>query len=198
MALAHLWSAGIAWDEDLAPVAACPQLERRVLAQQLRANLNCAPTSSMGRLFDAVAALIGVQQHAAYEAQAAIEMEALADASADADVGFAIDAAWRIDPAPVLRMLIAGKRAGASVAALAGAFHNAVADLVLDLCVRIGAAERVRTVALSGGVFQNRLLLSMCLRRLSAHAFTVLTHTRVPPNDGGLALGQAVIAGHTQ
>jgi hydrogenase maturation protein HypF len=202
MALAHLWSAGIAWDEDLAPVAACPELERRVLAQQLRANLNCAPTSSMGRLFDAVAALIGVQQHAAYEAQAAIEMEALADAAADADadavVGFAVDAAWRIDPAPVLRMLIARKRAGASVAALSGAFHNAVADLVLDLCVRIGAAEHVRTVALSGGVFQNRLLLSMCVRRLNAHAFTVLTHTRVPPNDGGLALGQAVIAGHTQ
>ncbi len=198
MALAHLWSAGIAWDEDLEPVRACPEPERRVLAQQLRASLNCAPTSSMGRLFDAAAALIGVQQHAAYEAQAAIEMEALAAPDVPADFAFGVDSALRIDPAPVLRALIDQKRAGAPVAALSGKFHAAVADLVLGVCLRIGAAEGVRTVALSGGVFQNTLLLDMCMRRLNARAFSVLTHSRVPPNDGGLALGQAVIAGRAQ
>jgi hydrogenase maturation protein HypF len=198
MALAHLWAAGIAWNEDLAPVAACPLSERRVLAQQLRANLNCAPTSSMGRLFDAVAALIGVQQHAAYEAQAAIEMESLADPEATADCAFGIDETLRIDPAPVLRALIDGKRAGAPVALLAGRFHAAVADLVLALCERLHAVSGLRMAALSGGVFQNTLLLKLCVQRLRLRGFSVLTHIRVPPNDGGLALGQAVIAGHAQ
>ena len=196
MALSHLWAAGLAWDEDLPPVRACPDAERRILLHQLETGLGCAPTSSMGRLFDAVSALAGVRQTVAYEAQAAIELEGL---SRDCDCGttayaFGIDRGRSpaiIDPAPVLAAVVSDVRAGASAGVIGARFHRAVAALVVDLAQT--ASQERHTVALSGGVFQNALLLRLVLQALRAKDFDVITHRLVPPNDGGLALGQLLI-----
>jgi hydrogenase maturation protein HypF len=196
MALAHLWAAGIAWDPDLPPVRACPEDERSVLRHQLETGLACAPTSSMGRLFDAVAALAGVRQEVAYEAQAAIELEGL---SRGVDGGpsryaFGIDTARmpaKIDAAALLSDVIADVRARVSAGVIGARFHLAVADLICDLAQLNGSGQRI--VALSGGVFQNALLLRLAVHGLQAKGFHVITHRHVPPNDGGIALGQLLV-----
>ncbi len=196
MALAHLWAAGIEWDADLPPVAACPADEQRVLRQQLETGLGCVPTSSMGRLFDAVSALTGVRQVVAYEAQAAIELEGLAR-GADGDTSsytFDIDGSRSpalIDPTPVIHAVVRDHRAGVPAGVIGARFHCAVADLVVKLATEDRDAPQ--TVALSGGVFQNALLLRLTLERLRTSGFHVITHRRVPPNDGGIALGQLLV-----
>ncbi|MDX1883164.1 carbamoyltransferase HypF [Mycolicibacterium sp. 120270] len=196
MALSHMWTAGLRWHDDLPPVLACPEDERRVLRQQFDSGLGCVPTSSMGRLFDAISALAGVRQTVAYEAQAAIELEGL---SRGCDCGanpyaFAIDdttSPMIIDPAPVLAAVVADVRAGVAPALIGAKFHRAVADVVLELaCLDdTGGAP----IALSGGVFQNALLLQLVQDRLRARGVPMITHRRVPPNDGGIALGQLLV-----
>ncbi len=171
MALAHLWAAGIEWEADLPPVAACPADEQRVLRQQLETGLGCVPTSSMGRLFDAVSALTGVRQVVAYEAQAAIELEGLAR-GVDGDASpytFDIDRSRSpalIDPTPVIHAVVRDQRAGVPAGVIGARFHCAVADLVVTLATADRDASQ--TVALSGGVFQNALLLHLTLKRLQA------------------------------
>lgn len=157
----------------------------------------CIPTSSMGRLFDAVSSLLDVRHLITFEGQAAIELEHLA-------------AAWSRS-VPTLRFILEGDKIGAAVliadvvghrrdgippAALAAAFHEAVAVMVCDVAQRVSAARRLTTVGLTGGVFQNAHLVVITRRKLENAGFSVLIHRRVPPNDGGLALGQAIIAGH--
>jgi hydrogenase maturation protein HypF len=196
MALAHLWAAGIAWERDLPAVAACPVDEQHVLRHQLETGVGCVPTSSMGRLFDAVSALVGVRQVVAYEAQAAIELEGLSrgvDGGARA-YRFSIDRSGPtalIDPAAVIQAVVRDQRDGVPAAVIGARFHSAVADLVVDLARH--DRDAARTVALSGGVFQNALLLQLTLRRLRANDFHVITHRHVPPNDGGIALGQLMV-----
>ncbi|MGW5382143.1 carbamoyltransferase HypF [Nocardia sp. NPDC003963] len=200
MALAHLWAAGIEWSPAIASVRACPAAERAVLAHQFDTGLGCVPTSSMGRLFDAVASLAGVRHTVEYEAQAAIELEGVSrrGETGGAEYRFAVDSGSdpaSIDPAPVLAAVVADTASEVPAAVIGARFHAALAQLVLDIALaRAGPAE---CVALSGGVFQNALLLSATRRLLREHGFTVLTHHRLPPNDGGLAFGQvlAVAAG---
>ncbi|MFG2664919.1 carbamoyltransferase HypF [Streptomyces sp. NPDC048387] len=208
MALAHLRAAGIDWTDDLPCVAVCPPDERRVLEAQMKRNLNCAPTSSMGRLFDAVSSLAGVCHRAGYEAQAAVELEAAAltaESAADGRTGYAfalrpperaVGATWTADPAPVVAAIVDDVRAGVPPALVAARFHRAVAALVHRTCVVARERHGLDTVALTGGVFANVLLSSACAEALRKDGFTVLRHHQVPPNDGGLALGQLVIAGH--
>ncbi len=193
MALAHLWAAGIAWEPGIAAVEACPAAERRVLRTQLERGLNTVPTSSMGRLFDAVSSLAGVCHQATYEAQAAIELEALVDGHARGSYRFDLDGAT-IDPAPVLRALLADLDDGVPVPVVASRFHRSIAEMIGDVAGDLRTRTGLGTVGLSGGVFQNATLTTMTRRRLERDGFTVLTHRLVPPNDGGLALGQAVIA----
>jgi hydrogenase maturation protein HypF len=196
VALAHLWAAGIAWDGDLAPVLHAPEVERTVLARQLERNVQCVPTSSMGRLFDAVSSLLGVQHVASYEAQAAVELEWMADASTEQrEYRFDITPD-DFDPAPVLRAIVADARRGIAVPDMAAGFHRAVAALIAEQSRALCAATGVDTVALSGGVFQNVHLVRLVREALTTDRLRVLTHRVVPPNDGGLALGQAAIAGY--
>ncbi|WP_067887686.1 carbamoyltransferase HypF [Nocardia vaccinii] len=199
MALAHLHAAGIDWSEAIGSVAACPPDERRILLHQLTTGLGCVPTSSMGRLFDAVSSLAGVRHRVDYEAQAAIELEGLArDIAPEHAYRFEItdpdaDGVARICPASLLAAVVADALAGAGAELIGARFHAAVAELILDAACRFG--EPGVPVALSGGVFQNALLLSLARRRLQENGFHVITHHRVPPNDGGLAFGQLLAAG---
>jgi hydrogenase maturation protein HypF len=201
MALSALHSAGLAWDANLAPVAAVTPLEREVLHRQIELNLNCVPTSSMGRLFDVMAALAGVRQSITYEGQAAIELEALVDPG---DLGPNSTESYRFarpcperpwfDATPLLQAAVDDALHHVSPAKMATRFHNAVANLVVDMSLILRAHRGIATVALSGGVFQNMTLLRPTVRRLQSAGFEVLVHRLVPPNDGGLALGQAVVA----
>ncbi|KUJ66521.1 hydrogenase maturation protein HypF [Streptomyces albus subsp. albus] len=201
-ALARLRAAGLPWDPDLPCVAACPEVERRVLDRQLARGLACVPTSSMGRLFDAVSSLAGVCHRAEYEAQAAVELEAAACAAWAERTGayrFALRSAGRpgatvLDPAPVLGEVIADLRRAVPAAVIAARFHRAVAAAVTEVCVRARRDTEVRTVALTGGVFANALLDEECAALLAAAGLEVVRHREVPPGDGGLALGQLMVA----
>lgn len=151
----------------------------------------------MGRLFDAVASLLGVRHRIDYEGQAAIELEVLADSAGTdgTDAGpLRLDVGddGVIDPVGMIRALVAGLQAGVSPAVLAAAFHEAVATAVAEVVTEF--AGSVRLAGLTGGVFQNVLLLRACRQRLQQKGFEVLTHRAVPPNDGGLALGQAAVS----
>jgi len=199
MALAHLAAAGVPWDPDLPAVAACPLPERRVLAHQLSTGLGCVPTSSVGRLFDAVAALAGVRQVVDFEAQAAVELEA---AARGVDPGgrrypFPVGPGpvHVLDPGPLVRAAAQDVLAGVPAGVVAARFHAALAAAVGELAARACAASGVEVVGLTGGVFQNALLLSAATAALRADGRTVLRHRVVPPNDGGLSLGQAYVAG---
>jgi len=194
-ALAHLWAAGVAWDAALPPVAATTQTERHIFQRQFETGFNTVPTSSMGRLFDAVAALAGGRQTATYEAQAAIEFEALADVTRLTAYRFGLEQdGQRFAAAPVVQSIAHDVLQGVPVAQIAAQFHHAVADLILQLSLLVRREEKLNTVALSGGVFQNVLLLHCAVTRLQEAGFQVLTHRLIPPNDGGLALGQVMIA----
>ncbi|MFC7260708.1 carbamoyltransferase HypF [Streptomyces lutosisoli] len=204
MALAHLRAAGIGWSDDLACTAACPPDELRLLERQLERGLNCVPTSSMGRLFDAVSSLAGVCHRAGYEAQAAVELEGAAlHALAEDTTAYAFalhtseenrGGVVRADPAPVLAAIVGDLRAGVEPGIVAARFHRGVTALVHRICARARARHGLDTVALTGGVFANTLLSSACAATLREDGFTVLRHHLVPPNDGGLALGQLMVA----
>jgi len=208
MALAHLFTAGVPWDEALPPVRACPAGERSVLAHQLDTGFGCVPTSSMGRLFDAVASLAGVRQHADYEAEAAIELESLA-LSAPAPVANAPRYAFDIrdpgsdepataDPGLVISAIASDVLAGEPISVVALRFHTAVSDLIADLAERCRERTGLERVALGGGVFQNVLLLDLAQHALTDRGFTVLCPRLLPPNDGGIALGQILVGASAQ
>jgi hydrogenase maturation protein HypF len=195
-ALAYLAACGIALDDDLAPVGAADVVERRVIARQVEIGTGVVATTSMGRLFDAVASLLDVRHRVTYEAEAAMALEALAaTAAASWPLAFAIGADGVIDPAPLLRDLAAATRAGSDPGRLALGFHEAVATAFAAVAARAAADAGVDTVGLTGGVFGNALLSRCCRAGLAAAGLMVLEHRLVPANDGGLALGQAMIAG---
>ncbi|QKZ17766.1 carbamoyltransferase HypF [Streptomyces chartreusis] len=202
MALAQLRAAGLDWSGDLPCTAACPPDELRLLQRQLERDLNCVPTSSMGRLFDAVSSLAGVCHRAGYEAQAAVELEAAAlEAPADDSIAYAFALGGgepvRADSAPVIAAIVRDLREGHTAATVAARFHRGVAGLVHALCRRARERHGLDTVALTGGVFANTLLSSACAAALREDGFTVLRHRLVPPGDGGLALGQLMVAART-
>jgi hydrogenase maturation protein HypF len=193
VALAWLDRAGVDWADDLPPVATASPEQRRVLARQLGAGLNAPPTSSMGRLFDAVAALAGVRQSASYEAQAAIALEAIVDQEERHAYPFPLGEGV-LDAVPVVRAVVDDVRAGVAAGRIAARFHHGVAGAVRDACRAVRTARGANVVALSGGVWQNVTLLAEVVTTLRAEGFEVYIHRQVPTNDGGLVLGQAAVA----
>lgn len=183
--------------DDLAPVAAFTVAERRTLGAMLAGGVNAPVCSSVGRLFDAVAALAGLRQRTSFEGQAASELETAAgdrvgDRGYDFPIGGSIgdDGGLILDWGPALAALLADLRTGAAPGEISLALHNGLAAAIVDVASRVGE----RRVALTGGCFQNARLTKATAEALHEAGFEPLWHRRVPPNDGGLALGQAVWA----
>ena len=202
IALAHLWQAGLEWSPGLPSVEALSHEEKAAIRSQLERRINTQLTSSVGRLFDAVAALAGVRQQINYEAQAAIEFETLVDPDEQRAYAFDLsipagddaDTMMIIRPQPVLAKAVSEYLDGAPASQIAGRFHNGVARMVQQVSSVLRSHYGISTVALSGGVWQNITLLQKTLSLLEADGFRVYVHHYVPTNDGGVALGQAVIA----
>jgi hydrogenase maturation protein HypF len=193
LALSWLHQAGLDFDEFYPSVSAADPEARKILLQQLEKKINSPKTSSMGRLFDAAASLTGIRHSVNYEAQAAIEMETLVDPDEKASYAFDI-LANEIDPIPVIGAICKDIRAGVSKGKMAARFHNAVAEMTIEVCSRIANETQIETIVLSGGVWQNMVLLKKTYTGLQALGLEVLQHSLVPANDGGLALGQAIVA----
>ncbi|MEV5438823.1 carbamoyltransferase HypF [Streptomyces sp. NPDC052682] len=176
--------------------------ERHVFSTMLRRGVNSPLASSMGRLFDAVAALLGVCGHAEYEAQGPIELEGLLgrelSLSPTAErYRFEVrdqESPAEIDPRPVVRAIAADLADGVGIATVSRRFHSAVVDMVVERCRAIREVGQVTAVALSGGVFLNEFLLVNCLVELRRAGFDTYCQQQLPTNDGGIALGQVVIA----
>ncbi len=162
-----------------------------------RRGINSPLTSSAGRLFDAVAALLGVRDAVNYEGQAAIELEQLADVREGGSYAASVsdrDGALRVAGADLIRAAADDLAAGAEPPAIAARFHRGVANVIIAVCARLREQTGLAAVALSGGVFQNLLLTHQVVTGLERAHFQVLLHSRVPCNDGGISLGQAAVA----
>ncbi|HEX6269423.1 MAG TPA: carbamoyltransferase HypF [Anaerolineales bacterium] len=171
----------------------------RIVKQQVDKKLNAPLTSSMGRLFDAVASLIGVRNEVTYEAQAAIEMEALSKSfvSSARSYPYLFEGTAEgilIRLKNLLMAIIDDVRAGLSPGLIGACFHKTLAQISVDICRLARKKTSLNEVALSGGVWQNRILLNLVQDGLEKEGFVVYFHKQTPANDGGLALGQAVIA----
>jgi hydrogenase maturation protein HypF len=186
---------------DLPTLDAFPKQERKIVTRQVERNLNAPLTSSCGRLFDAVSAITGICPVTTFEAQAAIALELAARevdlASVDA-YPFMVDGQGVIRLGELLNAIVTDVRNDRPRSQIAAAFHVSIAEMVVQAARQIRDQTGLETAALSGGVFQNRLLLRLARERLRAAGFEVLTHRQVPANDGGLSLGQAVVALHTR
>jgi hydrogenase maturation protein HypF len=171
----------------------------RLISRLLEHGLNTPPTSSAGRLFDAVAALAGVpgSRRTTYEGQAAVELElAIREESGRGYPFELLDSpeGWMIGTEGTIRGVVDDLLAGSGAAEISARFHRTVAEMVVAGCERVRDAGEARAVALSGGTFQNVLLLEQTSELLEEQGFTIYRHRRVPANDGGIALGQAVLA----
>ncbi len=167
----------------------------RTLSGMIEKGINCPLASSAGRLFDAVSALTGIQQTSAYEGQAAIRLEAVS-LPTDRVYPYGIDATdlLVIDPRPMIREIVDDLLRGVSVGEIAGAFHNTFVAMLAEVARRVADETGIARVALSGGTFQNEWVLTRLSRQLIEIGLEPITHQSIPCNDGGLSLGQAVIA----
>jgi hydrogenase maturation protein HypF len=196
-ALGALHAAGLPWTADLAPVAGFADGERRVLGSMLERGVQAPLTSSAGRLFDAVASLLGLRQVTGFEGQAAMALEWVCDEAAanlpDYSIALEGDAPIRLDWHPMLEAILRDLRRGAPAGAIAAAFHRALAEAIARVARRAG----IRQVALTGGCFQNRFLLECSVEALRTAGLEPFWHRQVPPNDGGISIGQAAWAAAT-
>ncbi len=207
MAAAYLAQAyGEAFLElDIPFVRGLDRAKWHTLSQMITRGINSPPTSSLGRLFDAVAALVDLRGEVLYEGQAAIELEmqaTLAERTEQAGIypfAFGDQVPATLDVAPMIRAIVRDIQQGVSIPQIAARFHRSIAGLLATACFEARERTGRNGVALSGGVFQNRLLLEQLVARLEEMSFQVYINRRVPPNDGGVSLGQlAVVAARLQ
>ena len=169
----------------------CSQAEARVVRNMAKRGINSVTSTSVGRLFDAVSAVLGIRTASSYEGEAATQLQFAAERwrATDGEVPTVPATTGEL-----FAWIVERRLQGDPVEQLAYAFHEGLAQFVLATCMRVRDESGVNTVALTGGCYQNLLLLELSVTRLRAQGFTVLTHSLVPPNDGGIALGQAVAA----
>jgi len=199
-AIKEPWRMAVAYLGEAVPELVGPGLdaERLEAVEQLLGRAVAGPeTSSMGRLFDGVSALLGICTRVSYEGQAAIELEAATEPDDGVFYPFHFDVTelpWTVDPREIVQGVLTDLREGAAKGVIATRLHNTIVQLIRCVCQRIRRKRGHNTVALSGGCFQNMLLLDGASRLLERDGFEVHAHRRVPTNDGGLSLGQAVAA----
>jgi hydrogenase maturation protein HypF len=184
------WRSALGYAGAEARLAAVPEKRVRAVRRMIETGFNTVMTSSCGRLFDAVAALIGLRYEVNFEGQAAIELEAIADTSCEERYEFEISGE-ELDFRPMIERIIKEEAPAPLVAAR---FHNTFAASIHEMCLRMRRESGLNRVCLSGGTFQNMRLLGLTARALRASGLELFLHRNVPPNDGGIALGQAVIA----
>jgi hydrogenase maturation protein HypF len=177
--------------------------EVAVVRRMIGRGVNSPLASSAGRLFDAVASLLGLRDDATYEGEAAIALEAAAWTAVRSRTAAPVELPWRLttvdrvavyDPVPTLAAVLDGVIAGQPAACLAAAFHRTVAAVTVALCERARQVSGLSTVCLSGGVFQNKLLVELVTAGLAGAGFAALLNEQVPANDGGVSYGQAAVA----
>ena len=198
-AVAYLYAAfGPDWTGlDIPFVKRMDKSRARVVVQMIESQVNTPFTTSTGRLFDAVASLLGVCDHNTHEGQAPMDLEAAADEGVTNALPSEIrreDGVFLLDPRSYIRSVVRRLRENAPAGTISAEFHNGLCDGVVAMCERIREVEKMTCVALSGGVFQNKWLFERTVRTLERKDFRVLTHHLVPPNDGCIALGQAAVA----
>lgn len=168
----------------------------KVILEMILKGVNSPQTSSLGRLFDGVAALAGIRRRVDFEGQAAMELEMLAadDARSTYDYQWAAEEPIKILPAPIIRGVVQDVQDGLSIAEISATFHRTLIALFAEVCAAVRRNTELNRVVLSGGCFQNAILLTGLIRELEARNFEVFSHRQVPCNDGGIALGQALVA----
>jgi hydrogenase maturation protein HypF len=183
---------------DLPSLAAIPAEEREIIAAAIANRINTPLTSSCGRLFDAVAALLGLGRSITFEGQAAIALEmAAADGGSVAPYPFFIqkaDGVSQVRLGALLRGVVTDAANGVGIPEIALRFHHTVAAVIRDVSLLLSRQTGIKTVVLSGGCFQNKLLTDLAAALLAASGLACVTHRQVPCNDGGIALGQAAVA----
>ncbi|GAI42076.1 unnamed protein product, partial [marine sediment metagenome] len=170
-----------------------------IIEKMIDRKINSPLTSSCGRLFDAVSSLIGLRDEISYEGQAAMEMESLCASEIKEGYGFDIykeNGEFIIEPERIFKEIISDLKKGVNKEVIAAKFHNTIADFTVNLCGKIRKNTNLNKVALSGGVFQNRYSTERIISLLEKDGFQVYIQRKVPPNDGGISLGQAVVAGY--
>ncbi|HPP30716.1 MAG TPA: Sua5/YciO/YrdC/YwlC family protein, partial [bacterium] len=168
----------------------------RDIVEMIKKDINCVPASSMGRLFDGISAILGIRSNTTYDAQAAIELEMSAEKTGAKPYPYRIreEKHLIIDPLPVIKGIVYDIRNGVSAGRISYRFHRTISDVITEICKRIKKEKNISSVVLSGGVFQNHLLLDMVWKELKRNNFSVHCHHNLPTNDGGISAGQAVIA----
>lgn len=170
-----------------------------ILAKMSDANINSPITSSVGRLFDAVSALLSVREIIEYEGQAATELEQISSGSDFFNLNYEIhkkDGGWEVNFFPILEDLIRYKKENQPISKLSLSFHLTLVEIVVEMCKKIRSETQINDVILSGGVFLNQILLKNCYLKLKENKFSVYANASIPINDGGISIGQSVIAGH--
>ena len=198
MALSYLYRAFGCLDQASSFFPSLTGRELEVIGKQVQGALNSPLTSSCGRLFDAVSTLLGIRPVATFEGQAAMELEmAAAEGVEDSYPWSLLADRWPavIDPVPIVRAVVEDIRKGEEREIIAARFHNSLVDMIVAVCALIGEQTGLQRVCLSGGVFQNTYLLRRVLPRLRSRGLQPFCHRQVPANDGGIALGQAAVAG---